>query len=305
MRNPLIFETNAVSYNDTRMHNGETSMKCKIEDIPITNEFRRANDTLHHRTEHAVRVNGSPTFPVYVRRVNVSTQAFLSDPPKVLRYSQSQYAIPNSVNIRLRTAAYYREWEESDRCGIGDPEEATLRRSTDFATFQREAGQIPISGAHHIQITLTHRKECWVLCSSIAPTFSTGMDGMRASVCQEYDAATLIADPSGFAKQLGIDFGNTLQPKDLERPGPVWWTFRPEVFVDHGPVVYAESPSEVIGKFPKVSWGLVAPFVKRAHFSGQKEYRFVISIGGLGDPKERDLELTITQELRALTCLTN
>ena len=75
--------------------------------------------------------------------------------------------------------------------------------------------------------------------------------------------------------------------------------------MDHGPVVYAESPSEVIEKFPKVSWGLVAPFVKRAHFSGQKEYRFVISIGGLGDPKERDLELTITQELRALTCLTN
>ena len=139
-------------------------MRYMIEDIPITNEFRRTNDTIHYWTEHAVRVNGPPAFPVYVRRVNVSSRAFLFDPPKVVRFSESQYAIPNSKNIRLRTTAYYRDWEESDGCGIGDAEEATLRRNSDFATFQREAGQIPISGAHHIQMTSTHRKECWVLC---------------------------------------------------------------------------------------------------------------------------------------------
>lgn len=278
-------------------------MRYMIEDIPITNEFRRTNDTIHYWTEHAVRVNGPPAFPVYVRRVNVSSRAFLFDPPKVVRFSESQYAIPNSKNIRLRTTAYYRDWEESDGCGIGDAEEATLRRNSDFATFQREAGQIPISGAHHIQMTSTHRKECWVLCASIAPTSLTGMGRMRASVCRGYDASTLITDPSQFARQLGIDFGKALQPGDLENPGPIWWALRPEVFVDHGPVVYAESPSDVIERFPKASWGLVTPFVKRTQFSGQKEYRFVISICGLGDPRERSLDLTISEELRALTHL--
>ena len=278
-------------------------MRYEVEDIPITKDFRRMSDGLYYRTEYSVRVNGPSAFRVYVRRVNVSSRTFLDGTPEVVRFSQSEYAIPNSGNIRLRTTAYYREWEENDGCGIGDSEEATLRRNSDFATFQREAGQIPISGAHHIQLTLTHRKECWVLCTSIAPTSRTEKDSMRASVCQGYDTATLITDPSEFAKQLGIDFGNALRPSDVEGPGQILWTFRPEVFVDHGPVVYTESPTDVIEKFPKVSWGLVTPFVKRTHFSGQNECRFVISLGGSGDPEERNLDLTVTEELRTLTHL--
>ena len=278
-------------------------MKFMVEDIPITKEFRRINDSLHYRSEHVVRVNSPSAFHVNVRRVNVASRAFLTSTSRVVRFSESQYAIPNSLNIRLRTTAYYRDWEEGDGCGIGDLEEATFRRNTDLATFQREAGQIPISGAHHVRTIFTHRKECWVLCSSIAPTSLTGMDGMRMSVCQGYDAATLIADPSQFAKQLGIDFGSVLRPSDVEGPGRILWEWRPLVLVDHGPVEYAKSPSDVIERFPKESWGIVAPFVKRTHFSEQNEYRFVISIGGLGGPKEQSLDVNITKELRALTHL--
>ena len=197
-------------------------MKHKFEDLPITQEFRRANDGPYCRTEQAVRVDSPSAFHIVVRRVNVSSPAFLASVSKVVRFSESQYAIPNSVNIKLRTAAYYRHWEETDECGIGDPEEATLRRNTDLATFQQEAGQTPISGAHHVQVTSTQVRECWVLCTSIAPTLLTGMNSMRASVCRGYDAATLIVDPSRFAKQLGIDFGNALRPSDLAHPGPTW-----------------------------------------------------------------------------------
>ena len=75
----------------------------------------------------------------------------------------------NSKYIKLGTTTYYRDWEESDRGGIGDSEEGTLRRHTDFATFQREAGQTPLSGAHHAQISLTYKREYWILCTSIAP----------------------------------------------------------------------------------------------------------------------------------------
>lgn len=255
----------------------------------------------NYRTEQVVRVDGPSAFHVVVRRVNVSSPAVLASTSKVVRFSESQHAIPSSVNIKLRTAAYYRHWEESDGCGIGDQEEATLRRSTDLATMQKEAGQTPISGAHYVETALTYRSECWILCSSIAPTPLMGMDSVRASVCQDYDTATLIEDPSQFAKQLGIDFGTAVRPSDLDHPGPTWWTLLRQVFVDHGPVVYTESPSDLIGEFPKAAWGLVTPFVKRTHFSGQKEYRFVISIGGLGDPRERSLDLMITEELRALT----
>ena len=73
--------------------------------------------------------------------------------------------------------------------------------------------------------------------------------------------------------------------------------------MDHGPVVYTESPSDVIERLPKASWGLITPFVKRKRFSDQEEYWFVISIGGSGDSKELTLDQTITEELRALTRL--
>ena len=43
--------------------------------------------------------------------------------------------------------------------------------------------------------------------------------------------------------------------------------------------------------------------MKRTQFSEQNEYRFVISLGGAGDPKERGLDLIITEELRALAHL--
>ena len=67
--------------------------------------------------------------------------------------------------------------------------------------------------------------------------------------------------------------------------------------MDHGPVVYTESPSDVIERLPKASWGFITPFVKRKRSSDQEEYWFVISIGGSGDPKELTLDQTITEEL--------
>ena len=277
-------------------------MKYKIV-APITKEDRRTNDSLYFTAEHAVRVDGPSDFQVLVRRVNVSSPAFPSRTSEVVRFSEGRYAIPNSMCIKLRTAAYYRDWEDSDTCGIGDSQEATLRRNTDFATFQREAGQTPLPGAHHAQISSTYRRECWILCTSIAPTSLTRINSMQASVCRGYDATTLIANPSQFAKQLGIDFGNACRTSAVKGPGQAWWMLLPRIVVDHGPVLYTESTSDVIEQFPNSIWGLVMPFVKRTRFSDQKEYRFVISIGGPGDPKERTLDLIITEELRALTRL--
>ena len=262
------------------------------------------NASPYHRVEHVVRVDGPSSFHVVVRFVNVSGPVFLGRPSRVVKFSESQYAIPDSEHIKLRTAAYYREWEESNRCGIGDSEEATLRRGTDFATFQREAGQTPLLGADNIRTSVKYTKECWIFCTSIAQSSATGMNRMQERVCRGYDATTLIVDPFQFAKQLGIQLGNTLQASDLKGPSQTLWTVRPQVFIDHGPVTYTESPSDVIERFPKASWGLITPFVKRVRFSDQKEYRFAISVWGEGGPKEPTLDLIISEELRALTGLT-
>ena len=132
-----------------------------------------AQASFHYRPEHAVRVDGPSVFHVLVRRVNMSSPAFLSRTSEVVRFSQSQYAIPNSRNIKLRTAAYYRDWEENDSCGIGDSEEATLRRNTDFVAFQREAGQTPLPGADYAQISSTYREECWIL-TAVGPSREKG-----------------------------------------------------------------------------------------------------------------------------------
>ena len=105
-------------------------------------------------------------------------------------------------------------------------------------------------------------------------------------MCPDYDGATLIEDPSRFATQLGVDFGNAFRTGDLRTPGPTWWTAMPQVFVDHVPVLNTESPSSVIERLPNGSRGPVMPFVKRERFSDEEDYRFVISIGGSGEPRE-------------------
>ena len=112
---------------------------------------------------------------------------------------------------------------------------------------------------------------------------------------------TICAFHLGFS--LGIDFGNAFRTSAVKGPGKAWWTLWPQVVVDHGPVVYTESPSDVIERLPKASWGFITPFVKRKRSSDQEEYWFVISIGGSGDPKELTLDQTITEEPRALTRL--
>ena len=277
-------------------------IKYQITELPITHEDK-SYDSPYHRVERKVHVNGPSAFHVVVRRVNVTSSAFPSVTSGVVRFSESQYAIPNSDYIRLHTTAYYRDWEDGDRCGIGDSEEATLRRNMDLATFQREAGQTPLPGAQHVQTSLTYRKECWVLCASTAPKSLTQMNSMRASVSRGYDATTLIADQSQFAKQLGIEFGKVFQTSAIKGPGKVWWMLLPQVVVDHGPVEYTETPSDVIERLPSELWGLVMPFAKRGVFSDQNEYRFVVSVGGSGEPEERTLDLEVTEELRGLTRL--
>ena len=174
-----------------------------------------------------MRVVGSSSFEVLVRRVDVSGQAFLNRTPEVVRFSESRYSIPNAMDVRLGTVAYYRDLEESDRGEIGDSMEVTYRRETDFATFQRESGQTPLQGADLVRSAVTSTRDCGILCTFMAPTSLTRTESIRASVRPNYDAAALIEDPSRFARQLGIDFGNSFQTSAVKALGPPPWMAPP------------------------------------------------------------------------------
>ena len=257
----------------------------------------------YYRVDHEAYVAVQNPFHISIANVNVSRMNSVNKPTNLIKSSKGEHAIPVSNDIRLRTSAYYRGLEESDSGGIGDKEEATFYRDTDFATFQRDSGQSPLQAAHHVHVNLTHRRECWLFCTSSAPVFFTETKKMRESIDPDYDAVTLIEDPSSFAMQLGIDFGGSFETSAVTHPGPAHWKLPGLVIVEHGPVVYAESPSERISRFLPEYRGLVTPFFKRKRFSVEKEYRFVISIGGQAEPKETSFDLNVTKELKDLTRL--
>ena len=246
-------------------------------------------------------VVGPSFFRVLVRRVNLSRLSAIKTSTDIIKFSESQYAIPYSNTLQLGTPAYYRDMEDNGSCGIGDAMEATYIQETDLATFLRESGQPALLGAEHASIHATYRSDCWIFCTSVAPTSPMGIEKLRSSICPDYDGATLIGDPSSFAKQLGVDFGNAFNIGYVKHPRPGRQVFTLLVVVDHGPVVYANSTSDIIEEFPMGSRGLVTPFVKRKGFSYQEEYRFVISVPNPAELTERQLDLNVTDELRSLS----
>ena len=236
--------------------------------------MRRTIAIPNSRIEQVVDVVGPSFFRVLVRRVSLSRLSARKPSTDIIKFSESQYAIPCSKTFRLGTPAYYRDMEENRACGIGDSMEATYIQETDFATFLRESGQPAQPRAEHVSIHATYKGDCWIFCTSVAPTSAMGIKRLRSRICPDYDGSTLIEDPSSFAKQLGVDFGNAFNEGYVKHPRPGRWMFTLLVFVDHGPVVYADSTSAIIEEFPMESRKLVTPFVKRKEFSYQEEYRF-------------------------------
>ena len=165
--------------------------------------------------------------------------------------------------------------------------EAIYERKTDLKTFQTETKQVPMWGAEHVQLEIPYEAECWMFCASISPTLKTSkeFEKLKYSLNSRYDCRTLITNPSEFAKQLGVSFGNSFNPEHVDHPGPSKWGLHPVVYVKHGPVIYTEQVSREIERFPMKMRGTVIPFIKRSKFSNQKEYRIVISL--MGNPSQK------------------
>ena len=257
----------------------------------------------HMKLEPFYPVKSNSPFYVQTDYVDFCRTPFLEAPTSIIKFSEKQYAIPTSSCIRIATPSYYREIEERSSNGIGDPMEAIYERKTDMATFQEENRQEPMPGAEHVSVKLKYVAECWMFCASIRPTLktSTEIEKLKDSLDPSYDCWTSITNPSEFAKQLGVSFGNSFKPKYVDRPGPLMWKSWPIVYVKHGPVIYTDQVSREIERYPKEMRVSVIPFIKRSKFSNQKEYRIVISLMSNAKSKERILLLHITNELRKLT----
>ena len=152
-------------------------MDYNIVDLPITDEVGRTSDGRYHRAEHAVRIDGPSAFDAVVRRVTVSSPTFLSSTSEVVRFSESQYAIPNSRNIRLRTAAYCRDWEESDSCGKGDrsvPWATGRTRSTGTFAVYAPGEDLPAADDCHIPVGILGVHDHGVTPAAASPEYTSG-----------------------------------------------------------------------------------------------------------------------------------
>lgn len=257
----------------------------------------------HMKSETPFISESDSPFCVQSYYVDFSRIPSLEIPTSIIKFSEEQYAIPHSKCIKLATPSHFREIEEEVSNGIGDSMEATYKRETDLATIQKESGQKLMWGAELVSVTMTQVVECWIFCASIEPKPKTSWEikKLRDSLDENYDCCTSITNPSEFAKQLGISFGNSFKSEWVNHPGPSMWLLMPHVFVNHGPVIYADQGSKEIERFPQNMQSLVTPFIKRSKFSNQQEYRIVIWLMSNPKPKEETLFLNVTDELRRLT----
>ena len=154
-----------------------------------------------------------------------------------------------------------------------------------------------------------------MFCTSVAPE-GPGLGNLKQQF-PEYDCATFIPDPSAFAMQLGKEIGmqfdmNNVNLTDFDRLrqlGLAQATITKQgrlmrqgldtiVLISHGPVTYCDQPETIINRLPHERRGPAGPFVKRNTYAGQREYRFVVAL--VGEPKEKEFLMEITDELRSL-----
>ena len=231
----------------------------------------------------------------------------------VRQFSSSQRGstpFVRSKYLKLATAEHYRK-RKNDADGIADRLESSAVQKMSLSDFvSGELGRYASGIAE-----MTYRSEpSWMFCGSIRPETDWELEGMcrelRRAHFPDYDCVTTISNPSEFARQLGIDVGSvnhaSVKLNQLE-----YWKrqllrlrrdpFRRVVFVHHGPVIYRDTPYSFIERFSENERGLVAQFVKRTKFAGQREYRFIVSIGG--EPTDQALLLDVSDALRSLVKL--
>ena len=279
-----------------------------------TRDFLEGEGT---KLEACETVIGERTVMVITYQVDYGDRPSFKTPPGLVKFSKKEHAIPNSKHIRLGSSRYYREYEEGAD-GVADLEEGRMVQRGTLSEFCRKNGVPSRPGFEHVSSTVTWaRRDFLMFCMSTTP--QVGSIGELWSQFPDYDCATFIADPSTFAVQLGKDIGNQFDMDNvrLDIVDRIRQSMLPQVemttqgrplhkgldmiiLVLHGPVTYCDPPEEIVNRHPIERRAEVVPFVKRGRYAGQREYRFVLGL--IGEPKQTEFLMEITDELRGLTC---
>ena len=252
--------------------------------------------------ESAFVDDGSRETLVMVYRVDPLPRTRTTTLP-IVKFSESKLAIPNAEHFQMGTHRYYREYEGAGS-DIRDEMEARFREDT-TDTLSRGTGLTGHGSSFSAQTTMGV-EDRWLFCTSIVPTGVVGSTLGRLGRRFGYQCGTRILDPAAFAQELGVVFAANTSWDDVRLAGHhrTWQQLASAggiertVFVYHGPVSYPNDAAKVVRSFPERHQPAMVPFQKRPEYGWQQEYRF--TIGFLGEPEAKTLELPISTRLRGL-----
>ena len=173
-------------------------------------------------TVESAFVNGAKRSMVMVHRVALNGGSSPAKPPAVVKHSEQQYALPHARSVQLATPQFYRDYPGED-LDIRDEKEASYVRRMDLKSFldayrpQLSAlGMAPGQGSAELTFA---RGDCWMFCTSVKPATEGQGRQLRRRFSKDYDCATVIADASEFAAELGVTFGTHVSDTDLRFSG--------------------------------------------------------------------------------------
>ena len=253
--------------------------------------------------ESAFVDDGSPETLVMVHRIDPLPQT-RGTTQSVVKFSSTEFAIPNARRLRLGTHRYYREYD-GPGADIQDDMEAKFREDISDTRFRsmRHLGQ---QSSFSAQVTM-RGKDKWIFCTSIVSPWSVESTTSHLGKRFGYQCGTRVLNPPAFAQELGAVFAANTSRDEVRLDGfnkvlqllVSKNELKRIIFVHHGPVYYPIDAAEAVRSFPKHLQSAIVPFLKRPEFGWQQEYRFAISF--LGEPRTKTLLLPIPTKLRSLT----
>ncbi len=255
----------------------------------------------------------------------------------LIKYSEEQYSpvSPTSTGtLQLGAPSLYKSHEECGKETSGLVADNSEGEITETLNWSRQGSQhmeafkksvtASVPGSRgNIKVNITRELPgFWLYCTSIDPRIIRKRVEQMKKTCPKYDYMTQIDKPAAFAKQLGHDFGEQVEPsKHLKCDFPTWYTITSAadrqhrqtndyyIFVDHGPVVYLEEEKQSqfinravervqgITDCPSEEEATIALFLKDPKYQVQQEYRFVVRVP-FHSPSKDSFRFSVSEELK-------